>query len=289
MNDQGVLFVGGHPGAYRSRDRGATWELANSGIRGYVSSLMVNGGSLYAGTGYGVFRSTNDGASWDSVNAGLAERNIWSLAYCGSTLFAATSSNPQMVGIFRSTDGGDSWSPANAGLPASSQWVFAVEGSNVFVGTWARAGIFLTTDKGTGWTAVNDGLPPSSVRSLAVPGNTLVASIGNCGVWSRPLSEMITSVAVPPGDVPLRCELDQNYPNPFNPTTVIRYQLPAPGDARLAVYDMLGREVAVLVNERKDPGTYTAHFDGSHLASGVYIYRLHTGSFVATRKLLIVK
>jgi hypothetical protein len=84
-------------------------------------------------------------------------------------------------------------------------------------------------------------------------------------------------------------ELNQNYPNPFNPTTVVRYQLPAASNVRLAVYDLLGREVAVLVDEKKVPGSYEVKFDGSGLSSGMYFYRMEAGSFVETRKLLLIR
>ncbi len=83
--------------------------------------------------------------------------------------------------------------------------------------------------------------------------------------------------------------LSQNYPNPFNPKTIVRYQLPVASAVRLSVYDILGREVAVLVNEVKRPGTYSAEFDGSNCASGIYICRLTAGSFVQTRKLVLVR
>ncbi|CAG0983195.1 hypothetical protein ANRL2_02603, partial [Anaerolineae bacterium] len=72
---------------------------------------------------------------------------------------------------------------------------------------------------------------------------------------------------------PLEFHLEQNTPNPFNPGSDIRYQISEPSIVRLAVYDLLGRAVAILVNERKEPGTYTVRFDGSGLASGVYVYR----------------
>ena len=89
----------------------------------------------------------------------------------------------------------------------------------------------------------------------------------------------------------------QNYPNPFNPTTVIRYQLPAPSGVegsgvrivRIVVYDILGREVAVLVNEKKAPGRYEVKFDGSGLASGMYVYRLTVGNYVEARRMVLVK
>jgi hypothetical protein len=83
--------------------------------------------------------------------------------------------------------------------------------------------------------------------------------------------------------------LSQNYPNPFNPTTVIRYQLPVVSNVRLAVYDVLGREVSVLVNERKDAGVHEVKFDASRMSSGVYLYRLQTGDFTQTKKLVVLR
>jgi hypothetical protein len=89
--------------------------------------------------------------------------------------------------------------------------------------------------------------------------------------------------------LPSFCELFQNYPNPFNPTTVVSYQLPAASLVRLVVYDLLGQEVAVLVNERKDPGNYQVKFDATGLASGVYLYGLTAGESVQTSKMVLVK
>ncbi len=90
-------------------------------------------------------------------------------------------------------------------------------------------------------------------------------------------------------NLPKCSSLDQNYPNPFNPTTAIRYQLPVASDVRLVVYDLLGRELAVLVNERKMPGSYEVEFDASSLASGMYLYRLQSGNYIETKKMLILK
>jgi hypothetical protein len=89
--------------------------------------------------------------------------------------------------------------------------------------------------------------------------------------------------------VPTRFALDQNYPNPFNPSTTITYALPKSSDVRLSVCDMLGREVSVLVNERKDAGVHEVKFGASVLASGVYLYRLQAGEFVQTRKLVLLQ
>ncbi len=96
--------------------------------------------------------------------------------------------------------------------------------------------------------------------------------------------------------LPKATRLEQNYPNPFNPTTLIRYNVAgAKGEGsgessvRLAVYDLVGREVAVLVNEQKAPGSYEVRLEGRGLASGVYLYRLTAGGYVETRKLVLMR
>lgn len=91
------------------------------------------------------------------------------------------------------------------------------------------------------------------------------------------------------GAIPEDFILAQNYPNPFNPTTVISYQLPVTSEVRLEVYDMLGRQVATLINEQVAAGRHTVSFDASRLSSGVYLYRLQAGSQIMTKKLTILK
>jgi len=88
---------------------------------------------------------------------------------------------------------------------------------------------------------------------------------------------------------PLTYTLGQNYPNPFNPSTSITYQLKSAGQVRLSVYDILGREVAVLVDGMQTQGAHEARFDGNGLASGVYIYRLQAGTFIEQKKMVLAK
>ena len=89
--------------------------------------------------------------------------------------------------------------------------------------------------------------------------------------------------------LPSSMELNQNYPNPFNPTTVLSYELPDAGLVKLTVYDLLGHEVAVLVNEKKNAGKYSVQWDASRFSSGVYFCRLTVGSYTMTRKLLLLR
>jgi hypothetical protein len=90
-------------------------------------------------------------------------------------------------------------------------------------------------------------------------------------------------------ELPTRVSLEQNYPNPFNPTTNIRYSIAETASVHLSVYDTVGKEVAILVNQVKNPGSYIVSFDASHLSSGVYLYQLRTGDHVETKRLVLVK
>jgi hypothetical protein len=88
---------------------------------------------------------------------------------------------------------------------------------------------------------------------------------------------------------PIQFTLEQNYPNPFNPKTVIGYQLPVSGNVTLKVYDLLGSEVAILVDEYKPAGTYEVEFDESSFSSGTYLYKLTAGEFISTKKMILLK
>jgi hypothetical protein len=103
--------------------------------------------------------------------------------------------------------------------------------------------------------------------------------------WMFPLD----AVDPGPGTLPTVYALEQNFPNPFNPETTIPFALPERSHVRLSVFDLLGREVAVLVNGVMDAGTHDATFNGAELSSGVYFYRMEANDFTQTRKLMLMK
>jgi hypothetical protein len=88
---------------------------------------------------------------------------------------------------------------------------------------------------------------------------------------------------------PVLYKLSQNYPNPFNPSTTIQYNLPVSGKVVLKIFDVVGREVTTLVNEEQQSGVYKVTFDASKIASGIYFYRLQSGSFISTKKMILLK
>ena len=121
-----------------------------------------------------------------------------------------------------------------------------------------------------------------------------VKIIGNnffiTGVWGTIITgNIVTSVNEKTKIYPIQFVLAQNYPNPFNPTTRIRYSIPHLEKVVLKVYDILGKEIATLVNEEKAAGNYEVKFDGSKLSSGVYFYQMRAGDFIETKKFVLIK
>jgi len=108
-------------------------------------------------------------------------------------------------------------------------------------------------------------------------------------ICSLVLNRPTTGVGVESGTAPIRFELGQNYPNPFNPTTAIRYDVAATQMVRLEVFDVLGRSVAVLVNDVKSPGVYTVPFSAGQIGSGVYFYTLTSERFRETKQMTVLK
>jgi hypothetical protein len=229
----------------------------------------------------------------------------------GTNLYAGTYPG----GVFLSTNGGVTWAERNFGLTNVGVFALAVAGTSLFAAT--NGGVFLSTNAGARWAPVNDGLSTLTTWSLAINGGDLLAGTDGGGVYRRPLSEMVTGVRNSPGEVPSSMRLEQNYPNPFNGSTTITYevssvsdhlpampagrqavqagesgagdQLPVSSRVRLAVYDMLGREVAVLVNESRPAGASRVTFDAGRLASGTYVYRLTAGDRILARKMVLAK
>jgi len=300
----GNVYAGGGrahwSGVLLSTDNGHSWSEIYSpskdSMSWFITGLAVNGQSVFASGIIGGFagsrggwlsvRIVRDGTHWMLADSGLPGLSTF-LAICGSNLFAGETS------LFRSTNGGANWNQVTGGLANTNVNALAVSGSNLFAATGSVNGspgcVFLSTDNGTSWTSVNSGLTGIWVSSLAVSGPNIYAGTIGCGVWRRPLLEMVTSVQPGIREVPRQFLLNQNYPNPFNPSTTIRYDLPRSSMVRLNVYDILGREVAVLVNERKNAGSYEVKFDAVRLASGVYFYRIQAGDFIQAKKLVVIK
>jgi photosystem II stability/assembly factor-like uncharacterized protein len=287
------LFAGTYAGIYRSTNNGATWTPANNGLPYTFSlpliwTLAASGTNLFAGTiGNGLFLSTDDGMKWTQVTNGLrTSDNVTKVFVSGTTILAGVLNN----GVFRSTDNGTSWSKSKTSLAdtvLNNVNDFTAYGTMMFASEYS-SGVWISKDAGENWAPINTGLPNVSVMALAVYGTNLYAAAGFT-ICRRSLSELLTSVSISKGIIPICPILEQNYPNPFNPSTTISFSLPSRSLVSLKVFDDLGREMSSLFSEVLPAGTYSRKWNATGFPSGIYFYRLQTASFTETKKLLLLR
>jgi serine protease len=140
---------------------------------------------------------------------------------------------------------------------------------------------------GTGPVTLASG--DSTTFAIAVMASPTLSDLISTTSAAQQKWSYVSSAPSAPNTIPLAFALEQNYPNPFNPTTHLQFSIADFQFVTLKIYDVLGRDVATLVNEQKSPGTYIVNFDGSSFASGVYFYRLRAGSFVSTKRMVLLK
>lgn len=269
----GATWLGGS-NVYRSTNNGDTWNIVAPNLA--AGAFAIFNGILFAGN----YRSTDNGTTW--VPHSL-QSTIWVYAVHDSALFAGTAS-----GAFRSTDAGATW--MSVGFPDNLVAGFVSLGNTLFAA--AAGSIHRTTNNGASWTPVNEGLAEPVTRVAASATHLYVGTSTN-GVWRRPLSQVIVSVReTSTQPFPGVLSLEQNYPNPFNTSTTIAFTIPVGMGhvpSLLKIYDMLGREVATLIDEILEAGGHTRTFHGEELGSGVYYYQLKVGGTVQTKKLILLK
>jgi photosystem II stability/assembly factor-like uncharacterized protein len=269
----------------RSTDSGETWMPVPRITNFYSPQALAldRAGNIYGACwGTGVFRSTDDGLTWSYVNADLSTLNI----YCLAARDSGEAYAGGLGGVFQSTNAGSSWKVISTSLGRIDVRAIAFDiGGDLVVSTYT-GDVYRTTDEGNTWT--KDPFPGSNqlIHSLSSRGGDLFAA-DSSGVYR--CTRATTSVGIADALVPESARLEQNYPNPFNTTTVIRCQVPVASMVRLVVYDVLGREVAVLMNEKREPGRYEVHWDATGLSSGVYICRMNAGSYMESRKMLMLR
>jgi photosystem II stability/assembly factor-like uncharacterized protein len=322
QDDNVGLGSGGIGEVSLTTDGGSTWtqipspsHLGLGGVLAYVpgtSGMCVAGGvwqypSLEGGLITGTIYTTNGGASWTgacatkggyffqfaSASAGwradLLDQNIykWTMAkgrVIGTsvdTLNFATLTAGQMsdtIAIDAVNFGSDSLTVSGIVAPGNQYTVVTQPALPATISPLGsmRVGIRFTPNKNG---ILQDSLVFISNATNAPRTNVFLRGTGTGATSVDPTREMPKAFA-----------LEQNYPNPFNPATTIRYALAHRSPVLLTVYNTLGQQVAVLSQgQQQDAGSYELKFDGSNLASGVYFYRLQAGSYVNTRKLLLLR
>jgi len=274
----------------RTTDGGSTWNHFASEPVGTTGEAGWNNSFAWTDSRHGwfgtnvsrIWRTSDGGTTWQNAASGAS--SSFALAFRDS-LTGVVGHNDGVVG--RSTDGGLSWATISFPSSATVTGIALAPGEPL---VWASTAIELFRSPNGGGTWVAQVASPFSggINHLSFADTSRGWGVTSNGeVLRYSVFEQGTGVVSPA--LPAEYGLAQNFPNPFNPTTVVSYQLPVVSDVKLVVYDLLGREVAVLVHGRQDPGSHTIRFNANGMASGMYVYRLTADNFVETRKMMLMK
>ena len=284
FNDTNI-FIGTDRGIFLSTNSGNNWIEKNNGLLLLpTGSLASIGNNLFAATNSGVFKSTDNGENWSISNNGITSPIITCLLSSNDNTLLASTVN----GIYRSTDYGANWLESNTGLiNLNINFIDKID-SILFAGLW-QGGIYKSSDNGITWTDFStSGLDNVSIETVEKYGLNIFMGTAFNGIWLRPISQLNTSLEDVRTTI-IQYSLQQNYPNPFNPKTKIAYQIAEPCFTSIKVFDLLGNELATLVNEEKPSGNYEIEFNATKFSSGIYIYRIKAGTFSSTKKMILLK
>lgn len=273
---------------FKTTDGGVSWEQQSSSTTAPIYAVdMVNASHGWFVGPSGTLRHTTDGGTtWlpQNPNAG-GNGNLYDIKMVDADIGYLVGHNT----IRKTTDGGATWITIPSLLPSSFSY-YSVDFCDAFNGIICGlvGTVFRTTNGGVNWIPFHAKITGSHYATCIVSPNTMFVGGDQAAVFRY---GAVTSVSENPTDSPTAFALHQNYPNPFNPTTTIEFSLPRTGRVSLKVFDILGREVAVLVDELDlNPGTVKSTFDARRWSSGVYLYSLIVdGRTVDSRKMLLLK
>jgi len=280
-------------------DGGNTWISKNdSAFGGLSSNLWAHISFVNPNVGYffemGViphrlYKTTTGGAIWAVTNYPHPDLSV--VAFYSAEIGMATGKLSDQT-VYRTLDGGTTWESFPSPRTGWGMDIEFAPGDPSMIWIADESGqVFFSADTGGTWTVQLSVGGNHQLRDLAIVSPTHGWLLGDDGRVYRSSNGGDPPVAVrgEASGLPHAFALEQNYPNPFNPETVVRYRVPVASDVKLVVYDLLGREVTMMVNDRKEAGSYEVKFDGTGLASGVYFYRLQAGYFVQTQKLILLR
>ncbi len=281
---------------YSTVDGGATWKLQyiNSPGAGIGALFFVNKEYGWCANVNNIFLTKDGGLDWTIVENTSSTRSIF---FVDSLIgYSLTIEN-----VRKTINGGLNWSTLNLFPWKYLRDIYANPRGECFIVAaydYGDASIFKSQNSGEEWSELilenfSSGMYGSITFSDYDHGwvgffHGMIYRTTDAGKnWSA-LSLGLTDIANETnGNIDYN--VSQNYPNPFNPSTTISFTIPSSQMVELKIYDMLGREIAELINEYRQTGSYSAQFNASHLASGIYFYKLKAGNYVQTKKLILLK
>ena len=318
INETTGWCVGGEGTLEKTTNGGNTWFNLTQSF--YTSELY---GVHFTDTQNGIIcgsncfaKTSNGGNNWETENyPGVCFSAMYFLNPNTGWLYGARLINGNALALFtlKTINSGVNWNVIYSDSSVSTGAYLYVkdvhfinENLGYYVGlggqmgpSWSTYGIMKkTTNAGINWSSVNYGYI-SSLEALTFVNQQTGFATGGDGAVLKTTNGGTVFISQQSGDLPDNYKLFQNYPNPFNPSTIIRYSIPQSvkgemSNVKLVVYDILGKEIASLVNEKQSPGEYEVpfsinQFSGYQLPSGIYFYTLRAGDYTETKKMLLIK
>lgn len=271
----------------KTTNAGVNWITLSSGTTTALSSMyFINDNTGFISGSSIALKTTNAGANWVNMNAPYISgfENFREIYFFNENLGLYVSDAGRIV---KTTNSGANWTLVNSG---TTQSLFGVKFIDAMTGyACGNAGaIVRTTDGGDNWSTQT-----SPLNEILTDVWFTTPTVGYISTWSGKVLKTtnggLTFVNQVSSEVPNKYLLEQNYPNPFNPETSIKFSLPKNSFVKLSIFDITGKEVAVLVNEQLSPGSYETGFKAENLTSGIYFYSLTAGDYQITKKMMLVK
>ncbi|MGH2575341.1 MAG: YCF48-related protein, partial [Ignavibacteria bacterium] len=263
-------------GIYKTTDSGLNWSYLfyQYSFRDIHFMNTNNGWGINLGLNSQIMKSTNGGVNWSNTGVpNIALLSIYFIDNFTGWTGGANDSVPERGKMLKTIDSGNNWSLINLDTNTYPRSVYFV---NNFIGWFSGSSgkIFKSFNGGINWFRQNSGVT-TELRDIFFIDSSNGWSVGENGVILKTTngggSVGINLIST---EIPSEFNLYQNYPNPFNGSSKIKFEISKLGDAKIVVYDVLGREIETLVKSLLQPGTYEIIFEAKDLSSGIYFYRL---------------
>jgi photosystem II stability/assembly factor-like uncharacterized protein len=282
-------YIVGQNGIFmRSFNSGASWSIGSVFTQDiyYLFLLPTGTGFAVGASNCEYFTTTaNGGTNWLAIlNTTNGGYHLYSGAYAGQNICLAVGSSGRLR---RTTNWGLSWT-----LPISNTTydLYAITFADANTGWLCGLNGFIERSTNGGFNWVQQFAPNfNHLRCIYFINNLTGWIVGDNGVVLRTDNGGITGIQNKNTEVPGEFKLYQNYPNPFNPTTKIRFDIPLKSDIKIIVYDLRGRKIFSLLNDKLEAGSYEITWDASNYSSGIYFYQLISNNFSITKKLILIK
>ncbi len=278
--------VGSNGFVLNTTDGGKNWYGQTLSASWLYSVYFINNqtGWIVGNIEGSIFKTTDGGVNWLPINT---QDSTWyfSVNFINQDTGWAAGINGTII---KTVDGGQLWQQENTNTNAELRKIYFQNPDTGWV--VGLGGVLLNTKNGGDtWQKIQTGTN-LNLYSVSVADNFIWVA-GDSGLVMRGRTDLlnVTSISSNHSNIISQYEIGQNYPNPFNPSTIINYEIPKSSLVTLKVYDVLGREVATLVNEEKQAGRYNVTFNASKYSSGVYFYRITAGDFSQIKKMVLLK